>query len=348
MMKKALSVLICILVMLGIFTVMPFGVSAEESDLAEVGDVTSGTTGDCTWTLSDSVLTISGSGMMGDYDNSAAETRSPWRYKNFTEAVVKNGVTYIGKNALAECYYLKKVTLPDSITNIGERAFHFSTALQSVNIPSSVKRIGEYAFYACHNLEKVNIPEGVMSIDKSTFYSCRSLKSVIIPGGVQYIGKYAFYQCTGIKSAVIPDSVKTIDEYAFNNCPELLRVTVPSSVTSIGSVALGYDGHKKIAGFTIYGEKDSAAEKYAKDNGFTFIEGVAPMFMLGDTDGDGEISIVDATAIQRWLAKLPTKSFNEAAADADSDQEITIGDATAIQRYLAQLSCPDDIGTLIS
>ena len=66
--------------------------------------------------------------------------------------------------------------------------------------------------------------------------------------------------------------------------------------------------------------------------------------LLGDADGDGEVTILDATAIQRYLASLPNPTFFEPAADADEDGEVTILDATAIQRHLASLSSNPNIG----
>ena len=73
---------------------------------------------------------------------------------------------------------------------------------------------------------------------------------------------------------------------------------------------------------------------------------VEPEIILGDVDGDKDVTILDANAIQRQLASLPTV-FNEAAADADGEEGITILDATAIQRYLAALSCNELIGQMI-
>ncbi len=59
---------------------------------------------------------------------------------------------------------------------------------------------------------------------------------------------------------------------------------------------------------------------------------------LGDVDGDGEIAILDATAIQRHLASLKTLSDSEIRrGKVSGEAELTILDATLIQRYLASL-----------
>ena len=58
---------------------------------------------------------------------------------------------------------------------------------------------------------------------------------------------------------------------------------------------------------------------------------------IGNVDGDDDVTIFDATAIQRWLARLSTSVFNKEAADCDGDGDVTIIDATVIQRWLAGL-----------
>ena len=69
----------------------------------------------------------------------------------------------------------------------------------------------------------------------------------------------------------------SIDWRAFYACTSLKSVTVPNSVKDIGEYAFGYYNEnsneiKKLDGFTIEGYKGSAAETYANENGFTFIE----------------------------------------------------------------------------
>ena len=73
-----------------------------------------------------------------------------------------------------------------------------------------------------------------------------------------------------------------------------------------------------------------------------------PQLVLGDVDGDGVVSIIDATCIQRHLAEIPVYAYIETAADTDGDGEVTILDATGIQRYLAELPCFTGIGNPFS
>ena len=62
--------------------------------------------------------------------------------------------------------------------------------------------------------------------------------------------------------------------------------------------------------------------------------------LLGDADGDGSVTILDATTIQRYLASLSVSdTFNYAAACV-SGNELSIIDATYIQRYLASMDIP--------
>ena len=72
-------------------------------------------------------------------------------------------------------------------------------------------------------------------------------------------------------------------------------------------------------------------------------------YILGDTDGNGEVEIRDATWIQRKIAEmdLPFEFDNKKAA-VDDDGEITVMDATAIQYYLAQMKTPYPIGETVS
>ena len=85
---------------------------------------------------------------------------------------------------------------------------------------------------------------------------------------------------------------------------------------------------------------------YERGFGLTYqAEPVPDTPILGDVDSDREVTIVDATYIQRKLASIPIPfELNNTVADVDKDGEVTIIDATFIQRWLANLPAPDGIG----
>lgn len=60
--------------------------------------------------------------------------------------------------------------------------------------------------------------------------------------------------------------------------------------------------------------------------------------LIGDVDHDNDVTVMDATAIQRALTDLRTFSeLEDFLADTDGDRQSTIMDATVIQRRIAQL-----------
>ena len=316
-MKKAISILLCLCLALSVFTVVPFAASAAEVTEESVG-ATSGTTVDCTWALDDNdTLTISGYGAMGDYSsqklNGTWITTAPWG-ANIKTVIIEDGVTYIGSYAFYGCTGLTSVTIPDSVTSIGSNSFYGCTGLTSITIPDSLANIEGDAF------------------NNTAWYNNQ-------PDGMVYTGRVAYkYKGTmpDNTSIIIRDGTKGIAGSAFERCNGLRSVIIPDSVTSIGFGSLGYNwGRKKIDGLTIYGVPGSAAEQYANDNGFTFIEYVDAA--IGDMTGDGKVNVRDVTAMQRHLAGLEELTDDRLAlADVNTDGKVTIDDVTLLQRYLAE------------
>ena len=164
-----------------------------------------------------------------------------------------------------------------------------------------------------------------------------AIKAVVIEDGVTNIGEDAFCGYKNLTSVTIPDSVTSIGSSAFDGCTGLTSVTIPDSVTSIGYRSFGYDGNgeDKIDGLTIYGVPGSAAEQYANDNGFTFIE--RKQAVIGDVDSDGKINVSDLTMIQRHLAGFEILTGERLdLADTNGDGTVTIDDATLLQMFLAE------------
>ena len=256
---------------------------------------------------------------------------------------VPEGVKSIGERAFYDCTSLTSIQMPDTVTNIGDYAFADCTALASVTLPKNITQISVCAFSYCTSLKDVAIPDGVTIIGWSAFSDCASLSSVSIPNSVSNIDFYAFAGCKSLSSVIIPSSVKLIGWYAFDGCTSLKSATFLSGATEIGINAFGYEtvyneetdtlSREKVEGFTIKGYKNSTAEKYANTNGFSFVA-----LVEGDIDGDGKLSITDATAIQKYLAStLEFIPEQLAIADVNGDGEISVKDVTFIQKYLVSV-----------
>lgn len=109
--KKLLSFLLTAALVLSF---LPLGLLDMTASAA-----TSGTTGECTWSLDGTVLTISGNGATRGYFDSVG----PWG-SGITEVIIENGVTGIGPYAFSHCSDLAKIVIPDSVVRIGYGAFN--------------------------------------------------------------------------------------------------------------------------------------------------------------------------------------------------------------------------------
>ncbi len=216
---------------------------------------------DVTWVLNDdSVLIISGSGPMYNYDYAAfydySELVSPFSNKSFEKVIIEygvtsigdvafldscilnleiaNSVTYIGKAAFAGGMGLESVVIPDSVSYIGESAFSFN-GLKTVVLPDSLSYIGGGAFDNT-SIESIELPSALTFIGDSLLFSS-PITSITIPPSVTYIGYQAFAWCTFLADVFIPPSVVQIKDGAFEDCRSLSSITIPDSVTSIGKDA---------------------------------------------------------------------------------------------------------------
>lgn len=105
---------------------------------------------------------------------------------------------------------------------------------------------------------------------------CEAIQNITIEDGVTSVYTTAFLDCCNVSTVELGNSIKSVGDAAFAEMTSLKSIIIPSSVQEIGDVAFGYafNGEKymPVSGFTIYGYTGTAAETYAKDNGFKFID----------------------------------------------------------------------------
>lgn len=128
------------------------------------------------------------------------------------------------------------------VCTIGDNAFKNSSELESVTVEAALNKIGYLAFYNCSRLKNIEFKKPVGTISRSAFNRCTALESIALPHGCKKICTYAFRTCKSLRKIVIPSSVDIIEPDAFLESPNVV----------------------------IYCKKDSAAERYAIENGLKY------------------------------------------------------------------------------
>ena len=98
------------------------------------------------------------------------------------------------------------------------------------------------------------------------------IKEITLGDEILSVCQEAFIENTEVTKVNLGSGIQTIGEYSFGGMEHLKYVFIPQSVTQIGEWAFGYSTYnQKVEDFTISGYAGSAAEKYAKENGFRFV-----------------------------------------------------------------------------
>lgn len=207
-----------------------------------------------TWSFTDNVLTISGTG-----DMSIGSTASYAIYKDqVKKIVVEEGVTSIDKGAFSNFTNLESVDFPSTLVSIKQEAFRKCTALKSILLPESLQKIEQQAFDNC-NLLKLTIPKNVVEFgansfsnnpyldeivwncnipretyqdivhgyDEKSFFSNTSVRKVIFGSGVKEIPDQLFYK-TNLNEVEILGTIEYVGVNAFKGTDWMMaRITQP-------------------------------------------------------------------------------------------------------------------------
>lgn len=138
---------------------------------------------------------------------------------------------------------LKKVVIKDGVTNVSNYALFFLPAATQVTLPDSVTRIGRYGIAMCSKLTGMSIPKGVTGIGDFGLAG-DGLTAITLPDGLQTLGRGAFDACASLSGMTLPAAITAVPDKCFNDCTKLLTVDYKGEVTAIGERA--YEGCKSL------------------------------------------------------------------------------------------------------
>ena len=138
---------------------------------------------------------------------------------------------------------LKKVVIKDGVTNVSNYALFFLPAATQVTLPDSVTRIGRYGIAMCSKLTGMSIPKGVTEIGDFGLAG-DGLTAITLPDGLQTLGRGAFDACASLSGMTLPAAITAVPDKCFNDCTKLLTVDYKGEVTAIGERA--FEGCKSL------------------------------------------------------------------------------------------------------
>lgn len=309
MKKRLLSLALCLVLVVGLFSGLTVNASASKIDdikkayikekLEQIKEefeipdldteailnsfMTAATSGDfgennCLhWNVSiTGKLTISGTGAMPDFDFPHGNLAPWWNYDAL------GVITKIG---------IKSVDIKDGVTNVGDYALFLLPDATQITLPDSVTRIGRYGIAMCAKLKGISLPKAVTAIGDFGLAG-NSFTAVSLPDGLQALGRGAFDACASLSGMTLPAAITAVPDKCFNDCTKLLTVDYKGEVTAIGERA--FEGCKSLTKAPI----------------------PAAVTALGNSAFNGCIALTDVT-LPGGVSAIPDGCFQDCTALAD-------------------------------
>ncbi len=123
--------------------------------------------------------------------------------------------------------------------------------------------------------QEIRIPEKingkkVVGIGANAFKDNENITGVYLPDSIEVIEDGAFMNAVNLVSVAFSDNLKEIGANAFYNT-SLSGVTLSKTLETIGENAFGIFENETVKEFTVYCERESIAETYAKENGLGIV-----------------------------------------------------------------------------
>lgn len=193
---------------------------------------------------------------------------------------------------------LKKVVIKDGVTNVSNYALFFLPAATQITLPESVTSIGRYGIALCSKLNGISLPRAVTAIGDFGLAG-NSFTAVSLPDGLQTLGRGAFDACASLSGMTLPAAITAVPDKCFNDCTKLLTVDYKGEVTAIGERA--FEGCKSLTKAPI----------------------PAAVTALGNSAFNGCIALTDVT-LPGGVAAIPDGCFQGCTALADMKLPATV------------------------
>lgn len=304
--------------------------------------------------------------------NSATHFEQP----NLVKVVLPKSCKFIGSDAFLNCTNLKSIdlggaeiaeneafvsnacetiTLPSTMRIIGDDSFT-SKVLKTVNLNDGLQAIGEGAFFSYGKIKNMTVPASVTYIGVQAIgYYPPDPDDPFVPSEV--IPNFVIYGTSGTEAQTYADrngiqfnsiasgtTVKGTAKSYLSADDTVTIQLVKSGVAVYETTVKGNSTDYSISGvangtYTMRVSKKSHADReYTVKVWSADVTQNVEIFPIGDVNSDGDISVVDATLVQKYIVGLEKLTdLQKKSAEVNGDGEISVVDATLIQKYIVGL-----------
>lgn len=295
---------------------------------------------------------------------------------NLVKVVLPKSCKFIGSEAFLNCTNLKSIdlggaeiaeneafisnacetiTLPSTMRIIGDDSFT-SKVLKTVNLNDGLQAIGEGAFFSYGKIKSITVSASVTYIGEQAIgYYPPDPDNPFVPSEV--IPNFVIYGTSGTEAQTYADrngiqfnsiaSGTTVKGTAKSYLSADDTVTIQlekSGVAVYETTVKGNSTDYSISGvangtYTMRVSKKSHADReYTVKVSSADVTQNVEIFPIGDVNSDGDISVVDATLVQKYIVGLEKLTdLQKKSAEVNGDGEISVVDATLIQKYIVGL-----------
>ena len=175
-------------------------------------------------------------------------------------------------------------------------------------------------------------------------------KSFVSTNKTHFVGNTSsFNAVTEFESVISRGPIKSLYKFDVKDSSGNLVYTVTNKATKfhlgdkVSSIDFSYIP-AKAGDYTLTVSSTDGSNEYAeKTIAFKVIDKI-----IGDTDGSGGVTVMDATTIQRYLVNLIEEpEIYLELSDCDESELVNIMDATTVQRYLAHAGKSGAVGQVV-
>ena len=263
-MKKFISVILSVIMLAGVFAVMPLTAYARYDDYEQKKN-----------DEYEYLLNKDGTVEVYSYLGKDSEVVIP-------DTIEDCPVTGISSYAFEGCDFVTKISIPDTVTIVGDNAFSDTEYYNNENNwENGVLYIDKVLYEVSEDVKgEFTVKDGTTAIAYYAFMGCTEITKISIPGSVKILPYRTFRGCTSLTDLNVGEGTEIIEDQAFSFCVKLNNINLPKTITRVGLAAFNNTAFYN--------------DEYNWDNGALYLGNI---LLILDSESTGAYTVREGTEV---------------------------------------------------